>query len=115
MKTWSLSSLLRLRCPVCGGDTFKAGLFRTAKACSVCGQVFERESGFFAGAIYPFYGLAVGLGAVVFAFCLLLLDLSFGVGLGAAGVIVALASPRLFWLSRLAFLHTDHRFFGEED
>jgi uncharacterized protein (DUF983 family) len=114
MRPWSLSSLLRLRCPSCGADSFRAGLYRTAKACAACGQRFERESGFYAGAIYPFYGGSVAVGGLALLAATLGLGLSFEAGLGVAAAAVLLASPWLFWYSRLSFLHTDHRFFGGE-
>jgi len=114
LRPWSLQSLLRLRCPTCGADGFRAGWFRTAKACPACGQVFERESGFYAGAIYPLYGGAVALGGLA----MLALRFGFGWGLdaclaGAAGLVLLL-SPWLFWFARLTFVHTVHRFFGED-
>jgi uncharacterized protein (DUF983 family) len=114
MRPWSLASLLRLRCPACGRDGFRAGWYRTAEACPHCGQVFERESGFYAGAIYPLYGGAVLLGGLA----VLLLRLAFGWGLHAclagAAAAVLLASPWLFWYARLSFVHTAHRFFRED-
>lgn len=113
-QAWSIGSLLALRCPQCGKDTFKAGLFKTAAACSACGQVFDQGSGFYAGAIYPFYGGAAAVGGLVWIFCSLLLDWSFEGGMAAAGVVVLLSSPWLFWYSRLSFIHTDHRFFHED-
>ena len=113
-QSWTLGSLIRLRCPACGSDGFRAGWFRTAKACPDCGQVFERESGFYAGAIYPLYGGAVVLGGLT----MLALRLGFGLGLtgclAGAGVAVLAASPWLFWFARLSFVHTVHRFFREE-
>jgi hypothetical protein len=111
---WSLRSLLLLRCPNCGRDTFRAGWFRTAKACSACGQRFEREAGFYAGAIYPFYGGAALLGGSVSLLAVLMLGWSFEQGLALGAGAVALALPWLFWYSRLAFIHTDHRFFKED-
>ncbi len=114
MRPWSFASLISLRCPNCGSDTFKAGLYRTHKSCSSCGQVFERESGFYAGAIYPFYGGAAGLGGLVLLLTTLGMGWSFELGMGSAVAVVLLASPWLLWYSRLAFIHTDHRFFKEE-
>jgi len=111
---WSLGSLLRLRCPSCGADSFKAGLFHTAKACSACGFVFEPETGFYAGAIYPLYGGSVILGGLTFALVTMAWDWGFGAALGAAAAVVLLASPWLFKLARLAFIHTNHRFFQGE-
>jgi uncharacterized protein (DUF983 family) len=109
---WNFISLLTLRCPYCGQDTFRNGLFRTADTCARCGHRFESEPGLFAGAIYPMYGLggftggAAGLAAAA-------LGASFPVILAAAFTAVLLASPYIFWVSRLSFLHANHRFFSE--
>lgn len=112
-KPWSLGSLLALRCPECGADSFKAGLYATARSCAQCGYVFEPETGFYTGAIYPLYGGSVILGGLVFAVVTAGFDWDFGPGLAAAAGAVLLASPFLFKLSRLAFIHTNHRFFRE--
>gem|GEM_PF-2164544 len=111
-KPWSFSSLLRLRCPACGADTFRSGIFRTARECGACGQVFEREGGFYAGAIYPMYAGAVLLGGIGVLLGMLM-GLSYVQGMVLTGLLVLFASPWLFWFARLSFLHTDHRFFGE--
>jgi uncharacterized protein (DUF983 family) len=51
----------RLCCPRCGART----LFRTwlsmHRECAVCGLCFEREQGFFLGAMYINYGLTVAV------------------------------------------------------
>src|SRR4051794_11602537 len=41
----------RLRCPVCGGPTVFQSPFRVRTHCPACGAVFQREEGFFVGAI----------------------------------------------------------------
>lgn len=53
----TLSRGLRLRCPACGRGRLYAGLTRMNSACSECGSVFQREPGFYLGAIYCNYGL----------------------------------------------------------
>ena len=109
---WSLRTLLRLRCPACGADTFRAGWYKTAARCCGCGQIFEREAGFYAGSIYPMYAGAAAIGGIFFGVAHALgLPLAWVWVVAAAGVIGV--SPWLFWYARLAFLHTDHRFFGE--
>ena len=52
---------LGLRCPRCGRGALFAGLVRMPTHCPVCGLTFEREAGYFIGAIYINYGLTVGL------------------------------------------------------
>jgi len=56
-----LSRVWRLRCPRCGEGTIFARAFRMRPACPVCGLAFEREPGYFIGAIYINYGLTVTL------------------------------------------------------
>jgi uncharacterized protein (DUF983 family) len=52
---------LGLRCPRCGEAPLFTGLVRMLPRCPVCGLLFEREAGYFIGAIYINYGLTVGL------------------------------------------------------
>ena len=41
----------RLRCPACGGAGVFQSPFRVRPECPACGTVFQREEGFFVGAI----------------------------------------------------------------
>src|SRR5687768_873632 len=58
-----LGQLLRrgihLRCPRCGEAQMFQGLFRMLPECPVCGLRFEREPGYFLGAIYINYAATV--------------------------------------------------------
>ena len=49
LKTLSLG--LRLRCPVCGRAPVFQAPFRVRHHCPACGALFQREEGFFVGAI----------------------------------------------------------------
>ena len=51
------SRCVRLRCPICGKGRLYASLIRMNSECSQCGYSFDRESGFYLGAIYFNYGL----------------------------------------------------------
>ena len=42
---------LRKRCPNCGGGNLFQGFFRLKPACPACGYVFEREDGYWTGAM----------------------------------------------------------------
>lgn len=48
---------IRLRCPGCGQGKLFRGLFTMNDECPECGHPFQRESGFYLGAIYFNYGL----------------------------------------------------------
>ncbi len=42
---------LRQRCPVCGRGKIFSGWIKTYERCSVCNFAFERESGYYSGAM----------------------------------------------------------------
>ena len=42
---------LHQRCPVCGRGKIFSGIFKTYERCPVCGFVFEREPGYYTGAM----------------------------------------------------------------
>ncbi|MCA9195919.1 MAG: DUF983 domain-containing protein [Planctomycetales bacterium] len=48
---------ISLRCPRCGKGKLYETWFRMFKKCPECGLVYERETGFYLGAIYFNYGL----------------------------------------------------------
>ena len=52
-------AVLAQRCPVCLQGRMFAGPFRMHDACPVCGHRFEREQGFFQGAMYISWVLGV--------------------------------------------------------
>lgn len=43
---------LTKRCAVCGGGRLFQGWFRMKPTCPTCGTTFEREAGFFSGAVF---------------------------------------------------------------
>ncbi len=77
--------------------------------CPVCGLVFEREPGYFTGAMYASYfiGLFVTLPAWLW---LLLAGAPFGTIAGAAFVLVGLVTPAAFHYSRVAWMQIDAYF-----
>jgi uncharacterized protein (DUF983 family) len=63
-KPSTLGSILQQRCPRCRmGRIFRYSIFRgfpkMCARCSVCDLKFEREPGYFLGALYVSYGLGV--------------------------------------------------------
>ena len=42
---------LRQRCPVCGRGKIFSGIFKTYERCPACGFAFEREPGYYTGAM----------------------------------------------------------------
>jgi len=54
-----LGRAVRLRCPRCGEGELFHGWFTMPARCTFCGIAFEREQGYFVGAIYVNYGVTV--------------------------------------------------------
>ncbi len=55
--------LYRHTCPRCGDGAVFGTLLRMHRACPACGLEFEREPGYFLGAMYFSYALAVACAA----------------------------------------------------
>src|SRR5271155_4411203 len=64
-RSWFIA-LLKLRCPRCREGRMFKSLVRMNDPCPVCGLVFEREPGYFLGAMYVSYALAVMILAPLF-------------------------------------------------
>jgi uncharacterized protein (DUF983 family) len=87
---------VRLRCPRCGRTPLYAGIFTMRESCAACGFRYEREQGYFVGAIYVNYVVtaAIAVGTV------LALDWTVGLTLTqqlAVGVALALLVPVVFF------------------
>src|SRR5436309_14749181 len=54
-----LRAIIRQRCPVCLQGAMFRGRFEMNTTCPVCGHRFEREPGFFQGAMYVSYGIGI--------------------------------------------------------
>lgn len=104
-----LRAILTLRCPRCRRGRLFRGLITMEDVCPACGLVYEREHGYFVGAMAISYGLAiVVLGALFFVFALGLrwpLESS----LLAAGVVFLFTVPFVFRYARSLWVHLDRR------
>ena len=101
-----LGALLKQRCPRCLEGQVFAGLFRMHKRCPACGLPFEREPGYFMGAMYLSYGLGITATAPVWV-PMAWLGRSLGEVLLASGALLIVASPWLFRYARLLWLYFD--------
>jgi uncharacterized protein (DUF983 family) len=105
-----LGSAVRLRCPRCGVGSLYVKPFRMRSNCSQCGLQFEREQGYFVGAIYINYAATVAIAVPGF----FLLDAFTGMTINqqlALWVPFAIIFPLLFFHhSRSLWLALDHLF-----
>jgi uncharacterized protein DUF983 len=79
------------------------------RTCPVCGIAFEREPGYFLGAMYFSYAMAVAAAAPVVAVGLLRGWSYPAIGAVSGAVLVLLAVPLFRW-SRVLWLHFDQHF-----
>ncbi|HYY97048.1 MAG TPA: DUF983 domain-containing protein [Pyrinomonadaceae bacterium] len=93
----TLARGLRLRCPVCGESNVFRAPFQVRRECPACGALFQREAGFFVGAIMV--NVVVTEGAVMLAFAICVFAPGGGVGSLMLPVLfaVALLFPVLFY------------------
>ena len=115
-KTWRMIPMARRlravflqRCPRCLEGSVYGGLLQMRERCSECGHRFEREPGYFLGALYASYFLSIGLLVLV---CVLLYWLVVpdwtpeGVALLAA-VPYLLLVPVVLRYARVIWMHID--------
>lgn len=111
----TLSAILRQKCPRCRVGGIFNGLTATNRACPHCGLVFEREPGYFIGAMYFSYALAVALlGAFYLVVSLLLPD--WNTNLQALIALLAYLPfvPAVFRYSRTLWMYFDRHFWPGE-
>ncbi|MEX2336115.1 MAG: DUF983 domain-containing protein [Fulvivirga sp.] len=103
------------KCPRCRkGNIFKHPAFKPTKfskmysQCPVCDLHFEREPGFFFGAMYISYAFSVAIFIAVGVILSLFGDFSLNTYLITTLIVVTLLLPVLFRYSRILFLY----FFG---
>ena len=102
-----LGALLKQRCPRCLQGQVFVRLFHMHEHCPACGLPFEREPGYFTGAMYISYGLAIIATAPVWL-PMAWLGRSLGEILLASSALLIVGSPWLFRYARLLWLYLDH-------
>jgi uncharacterized protein (DUF983 family) len=104
----SLAALLSQRCPSCLTGRIFGERKRMNVRCPNCGMLFEREQGYFLGAMYVSYTLAtLFLGLFTFLVYLLFPSIDLGVAvLIAAGLFVPFV-PGVTRYSRVVWIYFD--------
>jgi uncharacterized protein (DUF983 family) len=108
----TLRDILAQLCPRCRiGKIFRASIFRGFPGmydrCPVCGLKFEREQGYFLGAMYISYGIALGM---ITAFSILLwwfMSWPLEKNVVVAIIIFVPFAPIVSRLSRIAWIYFD--------
>ncbi len=104
-------SILNEECPSCGkGCVFqKSGPFTLPtmhEKCELCNYHFDRESGYFIGAMYISYGLSVAQGIITFLLLYFFTDLKNPMWfILAIFTVLGLISIKNYKLSRVIYMH----------
>ena len=104
-----LAAVLSMRCPRCRAGPVFRGVLRTHRACPTCALVFEREPGYFTGAMYASYALGI-FGTAPVWFAMLVKGQPLAAILVVSTVLVVLLMPVFFHYSRVMWLHWDYHF-----
>lgn len=108
-----LYSILNNKCPKCHeGNFFEINNPYNLKKfdkmhhhCPVCNESFERETGFYYGAMYISYGLTVGFGVGLFLLITVLLGYDVITYLIVFASLQVLLMPVFYRFSRLIWIH----------
>jgi len=99
----------RNRCPSCEKAPIFPGITTMNRACPACGNVFEKEPGYFIGAMIASYFLGVFLAfppllALVFTFKVEMVQ-----AIAASIVLIFILQPLLFRYSRILWIRIEHQ------
>jgi hypothetical protein len=101
-------AILAQRCPRCRQGRIFGSLLTMNPECPSCQLIFEREPGYFMGALYVSYGMASSvLGLLVLAGHLLFPEIDLGTIVLGALVPFLLFVPSIFRYSRVLWIHFD--------
>lgn len=113
IKGTKLYSILFNKCPKCQKSAFFISdnpynfkMFSKMNShCKECGENFEREIGFYYGAMYASYAIDIALGVALFLLMVVLLDISSTIFLFTYLTLVLVLFPWIFRKSRLLWIN----------
>lgn len=107
-----LYSIIYNKCPKCQqGDFFvnknpyKKGFIKMHDKCTHCNELFNKEVGFYYGAMYVSYGLNIGLGIALFLLMVVILKAELLTYLFTFFGIVVILFPIIMRTSRLVYIN----------
>lgn len=103
-----LWAMIRQRCPQCREGRMFRGVWQMNDPCPTCGKLFQREEGYFLGAMYFSYALATGVLIPLYLLGFLLLPDAdtLLIALLATGLYVPFV-PLVFRYSRVLWVYVD--------
>jgi len=107
----AMRGILQQLCPRCrAGKIFRKSVWLFPgmyERCPECGLKFEREDGYFLGAMYIGYGLGVGAIAVLAALVWAVLKWPLTKSVVAGIVLFLPLAPVLTWMARVLWIYMD--------
>ena len=107
----AMRGILEQLCPRCRtGKIFRQSVWRFPRMherCPACGLKFEREDGYFLGAMYIGYGLGVGAIAVLAALVWEVFKWPLLKSVVAGIVLFLPLAPVLTWMARVLWIYMD--------
>ena len=111
-KGTKLYSIFSNKCPKCQeGDFFinknpyKAGFIKMHDSCPHCGELFNKEVGFYYGAMYVSYGVNIALGVALFLLSVVIFNMDLVWYLFLFFCLVAVLFPWTMRTSRLIYIN----------
>ena len=102
-------SYFKNRCPSCNHAPIFSGIYVMNSKCPACETVFEKESGYFIGAMIASYFLGVFLALPVLLLLIFYYQVDMGMAIGATILQTFLLQPLLFRYSRILWIQIEHR------
>ena len=102
-----VAAALRLGCPACGRGRIFESAWRMARRCPACGLPFEREDGYFVGAMYVGMVTTSGVAIALYAMGRLIFDLTDGVLMAILLAVMVVLPPLLWRHTRAIWLALD--------
>lgn len=94
-------------CPKCREGKIFRGIMRMNSKCPVCGNVFEKEEGYFIGAMIASYFISFFLAVPVFLLSVFVFELEMPFALLLVSAQLLILFPILFRFSRLVWIHIE--------
>ena len=99
------------RCAKCHQGKIFRYFMMMNDSCSECGHQFEREEGFFLGAMILSYFLSTLLALPVLLLTVFKYDLEFPVALLIAAAVMLVTSPVIYRYSKLVWIHVEEKIY----
>jgi uncharacterized protein (DUF983 family) len=107
-----LYSIIHNKCPKCqkadffvNNNPYKKGFIKMHDRCPHCNELFNKEIGFYYGAMYVSYGLNIGLGIALFLLMVVVFNAELLTYLFTFFAIVVLLFPIIMRTSRLLYIN----------